>query len=59
MRIRMVGISKPEIVNPLAKSRLDTSGATLSRIAPLWVMLGVNLSRTPNSRNVIVTAWVA
>jgi hypothetical protein len=52
---RRAGTWVPAIWTPEAKSSDDTSGSTQSRIAPEFVMVGVKLKRTPNSRKSAVT----
>ncbi len=53
-RLRRVGIWKPWICRPLAKSSEETSGSTCMRMLPLLVMFGVKFSRMPNSLKTIV-----
>jgi len=52
------GIRNPEIVTPLLKSSALTSGLTCSRMT-FPAMVGLNLSRTPNSFHVTDTVPAA
>ena len=56
-RVRSAGMRKPWRVMPLLKSSELTSGFTLRRITSPAIV-GLNVSRTPNSLNSIVTALV-
>ena len=53
-RVVSAGIRKPEIVTPLLKSSVLTSGRTFSRMTSP-AMVGVKFSRMPNSLNCTVT----
>src|SRR5271166_2124324 len=55
-RVDRAGMVKPLNETALAKSSEETSGFTYSRSVLLGVMLGLNVSRMPNSRNWMVTA---
>ena len=55
-RVDNAGIKNPDTVTAFEKSSELTSGATFRRIVPSLCTLGVNLNRTPNSLNRIVTA---
>src|SRR5688572_5924247 len=58
-RVRIVGISNPPMTRPFAKSSDETSGLSVSRMAPLRRITGVNRSLMPNSLKTTVTTLPA
>gem|GEM_PF-6015565 len=55
-RVESAGMVKPAIVTEFARSMVETSGFTYIRIVSCPVISGLNVSRMPNSLNMMVTA---
>src|SRR6266478_9513487 len=56
LRVERAGMVNPLNEIPCATSRVDTSGLTYMRMVLFSVIDGLKVSRTPNSRNMMVTA---